>query len=325
MSAINLGPIKWGMQRDKDGHRDYTLVSKIVTTTKNDGPATVFNVPGVAAIGATWAIGNDLDLWAFCWPDWKVEQFASDQDGPGYLWTLSQHFSTRPLNRCQDNKIENPLSEPLKMGGGFSKRTIQGTKNKAGSLVTSSSGETFTGKNTEWEDNHSTVWVEANVASLPISTFTPMVDTLNDSPLWGQAARCIKLSNVTWTRNIYALCNYYFTVRYEFDINKNTFDRQIADEGSKVLLGWCPGSVYQQNRLDPLGIDPETFAFNFLNPNNFERYKDKDGNYLPKVSLDGLGRPAGMPGADAQHFISVQYYPQTNFLTLGIPTDFTTS
>ena len=47
--------------RDKDGKREYTVVYKVGTDDKNDGPLTVMQAFGIPSIGNILIAGNDLD------------------------------------------------------------------------------------------------------------------------------------------------------------------------------------------------------------------------------------------------------------------------
>jgi len=133
-----------------------------------------------------------------------------------------------------------------------------------------------------------------------------MVDTVNDSTLWGLSSRKVKLSNVSWTRNTYGLCYVYYTRNFEFDIDFTTFDRVTPDHGLMVLNGKWADDVWQL-------IPPSDST----DPRNFIRYKDKHANFA-KVFLDGSGKPVG-DVADSPD-IDIEYYDESNFLTLGIPT-----
>ena len=129
---------------------------------------------------------------------------------------------------------------------------------------------------------------------LPLETFTDMINTVNDATLWGLPKRTVKLSNVSWSRVLYGTCAFYFTVTYDFDIDFETFDRTIIDEGTRVLTK---------------GGDKD-------NKNDFEVYKDVNGENT-RVFLDGAGSALG-DGADPVE-IEIEYYKESNFLTLGIP------
>tara|TARA_R110000751_G_scaffold152635_1_gene257744 strand:- start:262 stop:1149 length:888 start_codon:yes stop_codon:yes gene_type:complete len=292
--AIVTGRVNWTGGRDKEGHRVYNI-TWLVNSTTAEGPEKIGGATGLAAIGSQWAYGSDLDAWALCYPTLKIKPVVKRE--PGEWWEVQQTFSTKPLNRCQDTEIENPLNEPANISGGFVKYTREVTKDRNGEPVESSSHEMFRGGSVEFDDNRPTVSISGNVLVLPLSTFAPMVDTVNDATLWGLAKRKIKLSNVSWERLLYGTCTFYYRLTYEFDIRMEGtgFDRVLIDEGTKVLK---PGG-------------------NVDDPRDFQVYKDGNGENT-RVLLDGAG--SALVNSASPFEITVEYYAESNFLTLGIPT-----
>lgn len=291
MASTLLGRLDWHGGRNREGHREYTIKWLIEAAT-SDGPVVIFNTSGLPAIGSTWSFGSDLDAWAFCTPDWKAKQILTKE--PNNYWALEQKFSTIPLKRCQDSSIENPLNEPDRISGSFTKYTREALRNYDGTLIKTSSHEQIRGREVERDDNRPNVTIEKNLSSHPLSTYAPMIDTVNDASLWGLDKRMIKLSNVSWTRKLYGTCTFYYTVSYEFDINYDTFDKKLIDKGTKVL---APGG------------DPSK-------PDDFIVYKDKQGENS-SVILDGAGEAwdgTGTPGE-----IDYEPYAESNFLLLGVP------
>jgi len=300
----------WGGDRDQEGHRTYHVVH-IVRALRSDGPYVVMQASGLPVVGSSWAFGNDFDPWAFCTPEMRVSihkekegDFSSRTNSLQY-WRVRQTFTTKPLNRCQDESIEDPLLEPPRYGGSFVKYVKEVQKDKDGNAILTSSRELVKGSLVEFDHNRPTVWVEMNSASLGLSTFAAMVDNVNDGAMWGLSARCVKLSNVTWERKIYGTCDFYYTRRFDFDIRYDTFDTSPIDSGVKAFGHW-----------DPEDKDTWTTTDHLL------AYKDKQGNY-GRVMLNGAGipiaddaDPVNIPGAP------VEYYPETNFFILGIPASF---
>ena len=288
-----MGRLDWSLQRDKDGHRDYSI-QWLVQTLKEDGPQVAASCPGLPAIGAQWSFGNDLDPWAFCWPTLTIKPVLTKE--PNRHWLIEQLFTTKPLKRCQDASIENPLDEPPRVSGSFIKFTKIDHKDRHGKIIKSSSHELFTGQQVEWNDNRPTVAIGLTMLSLPLAEYTAAVDTVNDANLWGLGPRKILLANVKWQRLLYGLCNFYYTVDYEFEINFKTFDRKIPDLGTKVL---APGG------------DKD-------NPKDFVAYRNPSDGELGKAFLDGNGN-AIADGADIVE-IDFEKYEESNFLDLDVPT-----
>ncbi len=315
------GRTGWSVRRTDNGHRNYSVKHKIETTDEEDGPAIVLSTVGLPTVGSVWGYGNDLDSWAFCLPEAEVK-FLGKQEASCW-WEVTNHFSTEPQERCQTTEIENPLDEPDRVGGSFTKLKKQAKVDRNDKPIANSSHELFTGSATEVDDSRPTVLIGKNVSSLPLVTFASMIDTVNDATLWGMAARTIKLTNVNWQRKLYGVCTYYYIVEYEFEINANTFDKTLLDIGTRVLKGkWVDNSWVG---LDPDEVPTENNPKNLKNSqiaSNFIQYKDETGQFGGdgKVLLDGKGRPLQDPNDDAITLGPFEYYPESNFLLLNIPT-----
>lgn len=321
MTALLLsGPRKWGpLTQDKEGHRTLKITYLVKTTSVNDGPRVVMDTPGLGVIGSVYAVGNDLDPWMFLMPERTISIHSEKEGDPARFWAVELNYSTRiESRRCQDEQIEDPLLEPDRISGSFIKFTKEVMRDKDGNAIRTSSHEIIRGPQVEFDDNRPTVTIEQNVASLGLETFSQMIDTLNDGPMWGLAARRVKLSNVSWSRKIYGTCNYYYTRSFEFEVNYNGWDKEALDEGTKVLHGhWedtgtgtSGGSNWVLDNIDGSPPDKD-------NPQHFDRYKDRNGENT-RVILNGQGEPL----ADGQNpvFIDIAYYSESNFFSLGIPT-----
>jgi len=300
------------MNRGRTGERSYKVTHLIKATNKLDGPFTVLNTPGLPAIGSSWNFGNDFDFWAFCTPELTIRPRLTKE--PNVIWELVQTFSTGRRSTCEEEIIEDPLLEPQKVSGGFAKFTEEIALDRFGKSIKNSSHEIIRGPQVEFDKSRHTIRIEQNVSKLDAGVFSPQIDTVNDSTLWGFTSRKVKLSDVQWERKVYGGCNYYYTRILDFETHPNTFDRTVLDEGTKVLRGsWndtCTKWV-----LDA-GVDK-------TNPLHFVRFKDCFGENMRTI-LDGNGEPwdpieTGTAGDDPGE-INIQYYPESNFLLLGIPT-----
>ncbi len=298
MATTLLGRTNWNLTIDKDGHRDYMIQWKVATDDPLDGPGTIHFTPDLPTIGATWTFGNDNDPWAFRWPTERITPVIDKEKQ--CFWIVEHLFTTRPLNRCQDTSIENPLLEPDRLSGSFVRFTKEAVEDKDGRLLKSSSHERFRGAVVEIDDNRPTVTIEKNILILPLALASSQVDTLNDAPLWGLNVRMVKLSNVSWQRVLFGVCGFFFIVSYEFDIDFATFDRRIPDEGTKRL-------------------NPDNPAADPSNPDDFVIYKDaNEENAGPtKALLDGAGQVLTNDADVFYHEFKI--YKESNFFLLGIP------
>ena len=303
MTATSLGPFEWGVSQDKDGHRDYTVRSKVQTTDYNDGPGIVMNAAGLPVIGSPWNFGNDFDPWALCWPTIEVEPIITDGDHV-YHWIVTNKFSTKPLNRCQNQSIQNPLLEPQKVSGAFTAYTKEAEQDKDGNPILSSSHEKIYG--IDQLDNRASVVIEQNVAGLGLNVFSQMINTVNDNPIWGMPARHVMLTNCAWSRKLWGTCTFYYTRRFEFEVRKDGFDLDdVADMGFKQFNGIDPN--------DPGRADPSNYVV-IKDPN--------DENTPVRLMLDGNGDVNSDPINNPTFLPTIQLYGESNFFTLGVPAVF---
>ena len=347
MPYIVHGRTVWSGRVDDAGHRTYQITFLIQTDDPDDGPALVIQTPGLPVPGTYWDYGNDVDVWAWCRPDMDVRFHGSQDNEPWYHWLVTCTFSTKPPSRdssqrqrCADARIEDPLLEPQKVSGSFTKYTEEFTRNHDGTPIVNSAWEQIRGPQVEFDRNRPQVRVEQNVADLELATFSNMVDTLNDAPLWGLPARAIKLTDASWERKYHGACSVYYTRSFTFDIAyrpnlvtglpEGAWDRKVMDEGAKVLHGhWGTGSGSVGWIVDdfysPAGVFLE--EANYLNPAHFIRAKDRNGENTRNI-LNGRGVPYDPSGAttgtgdDEIGIIDIRAYGESNFLLLGIPTVF---
>lgn len=320
-SVHGAGPRKQTGGRDHEGYREYTVVHIVKSTDIQDGPQVIMNASGLPTVGSYWQFGNDTDAWAFCTPYMKISPHMEKEGDATYFWAVEQKFTNKPMNRCNTTTIEDPTAEPQKVSGSFVRYTKEAVLDRYGTPVRSSSHEAFHGQQVEFDANRPTVHIEQNVASLGLSTFAPMIDTLNDATLWGLSARKIKLSNASWERHLYGVCSYYYTRIFDFDVSFEGFDRDIVDEGNKVLHGEWDKATGEWVLKNINGSAPDK-----NNPNHFMKAVDRFDNPI-RVPLNGEGVPISPSGtgtgtSGGLHTLHLEYYPESNFLTLNIPTSF---
>jgi hypothetical protein len=260
------------------------------------------NAAGLPAIGSTWNQGNDFDSWAYCWPNMEVTPVIERERSSS--WDVTQTFSTRPIMRCQDQQVSDPLQEPARISGSFLKYRRPLEYDKDGNTVRSSSHEPIVG--IEVDDVRPTVVIETNMAFVNLATYDSLVNTVNDAPLWGLPARCVLLSQIAWSRQLYGLCNFYYTQRLDFLIDSTTFDfDKIIDKGFMEFDSARFGAGTPAERK---------------NPKNYIRIVDKKGNASAEpLHLDNNGSIEEDPATNVNYRPTVQYYAESNLFQLGIP------
>jgi hypothetical protein len=294
------GIVDWGLDVDDNGQRSYYAVFQVktdpVTETEDDtdqGPAAVYNfITEAVPPGSLWAFGEDSDEWAFAHWDVSVKPVVTGENNA--LWHCRVPFRTQPVARCQYQPVTDPLLEPQIIEGSFSKYTKEVSYDRFGALITNSAWELLRGQVVEFDFNRPSVTIEQVVADLNYDQCAAMVDTVNDTPIWGFPSRCVKLSDFKWSRLLYGQYATYWKRKFTFDVNidldqfgnqSSGFDRTVLDEANKALHGqWsADGSTWM---LLPIGGSPPDPA----NPLHFDRLQDRFGNPMHAI-LNGFGVP----------------------------------
>lgn len=310
---------------DESGHRTYRITFLVHSDSKFDGPALVMQTPGLPVPGSIWAFGNDLDVYAWCRPGMRVRRAPTVRStGPVPDWHVERTFSTRPAapmggtssgrpggsgpgkggNRqgCHDGRVEDPLLEPQGVSGSFLRRPDEWGYDVNGDPILTSSYEEFPADKLGFEVVNPTVSVEQNVPALELALCTSMLNTLNNTSLWGLPARTWRLSEFDWERKYHGQCYPYYVRKFKFEANYHvivnpftgdpellpSWDKTLPDQGNKVLRGkW-------DRTADRYVVDSDADP---LAPKDFSRYQDKDGN-VTTVILNGAGRPYDAADAD---------------------------
>lgn len=350
MAGTIIGRYAWSLGVDNDGFREYKLTN-LIKCDVNDGPYIVWQTPGIPLPGAIWSYGNDVDPWAHCKRDSQVRRFGNYDNEPGNYWTIEQTFSTKGDTLCQNNTIENPLLQPDRISGGFINETREVANDLEGKAITNSAFEPIRGRQVEFEYNRPQVRIEQNVANLQLPLLCNMINTVNSIDMWGLPPRCIKLSNITWSREYYGQCLKYYKRTLEFDANFETFDRYVMDVGTKALHGKWVHLSSSPDDPDDWSLTPIKFKYfnetsgeyeiknrrpNPLRPGDFVQLLDRQG-HPTRYALNGKGVPAMTkayyfdplnpdkgynPGPRDPGVIKIKYYRESNFFQLGVPPTF---
>jgi len=281
--------LEWTGDQNKEGHRDFWITYKVETTDYADGPDTVLDASGLPLVGSIYNEGNDLNIWAYCRAERRAKQLQQRGGEKSKYWTVRCLFSTKPMDRCQDTPIEDPLLEPAKISGNFQKETRIYDVDRNGNAIETAAHQLLPETDREFRDSHPTVVISVNTSSLGLSTFASMVNTVNSATLWGMTARKILLSDVHWERKIQGSCVYYYTITLHFEIASNGFDKTVKAKGTHVL------------------DDEGDVALN----------TDTPGNPV-ETFINASGKAVNT--ADDAEEITIERYSESNFLTLGIPT-----
>lgn len=298
-AAVQGGPRIWGLTRDEDGHRDAKVTLLVVTEDVLDSPLTVLTASGTPIIGSAFDWGNEVDPWLLCHPNADITQVFPANE-PGNYYEITYTYSTRPIKRCQDAEIEDPLLEPAKISFGFSTYRKRVDRDANGVALLNLQHEPIDG--IEKDDSWPTIVIEQNILLMDLPLLTQVRDTLNSDPLWGFGARQIKLSACSGEEKYYGTCSKYWTRRLEFKV-KDTWDEEdIMNAGWKVIRGkWVKnGAIMEWVPDNDADVD---------NPADFVRAKDfQDQPFPNRIPVDLGGRPILDP-ADIEFLAPIPIYP----------------
>lgn len=303
MSCTLLGQTRWEGSRDAEGHRTWKITYRIACDY-TDGPANALQTPGLPIVGSYWIIDDDFDGWAWCRPDATVVPVQDVNRNNYFLVTMT--FGTKPPDkdkqRCNTTQIEDPLLEPPKIQGSFSRYTEEATYDRFGEPIVNSAWEQIRGPQVEFDKNRAGIKIQMNVLNLDLDILAGAADTVNMYPMWGCPYRSIKLSEPTWEKKYYGTCFVYFTVNLNFEVRikedpttgekVSGWDKDLQDEGTKVLNGhWGTQAVDGTTHwvLDKVGGPGGVLADPF-NPAHFIRFKDRNGENA-RLVLNGYGLP----------------------------------
>lgn len=305
MAIRTTGPRTWRFRRDEDGHRYYEVDWRVWTDSIYQSPAKILANWPLPVVGypynlATWFPGFDgVDTWAFCTPELNIAPAKDVAEGEPHLqWDVTQYFSTKQSWRCNTFPIENPLLEPYELSGDFTHEQREATVDKDNKPLMHPNYQPITGPQVERKFSYPNIAITFNVATLPLSTFTLLMNKVNDAPLWGLPARTIRFSDARWERKVYGSCFYYFRISYVFEINRDTFDPKVPAEGTVALReNGRPG-----------------------NPQDYVPVVNTQAGEYTSALLDSEGRAVRDPRY--QFIQTLKIAEEGDLLLLGIPTTF---
>ena len=298
MSAYLVGLKSHSLTRDEDGHRTYDVTWQFRTDSYLDGPEIVLaavntQLPG---LGSAYSIDNDYDPWAFLTPDLSISVHKDVEEGdPALDWTVTTRYTTKPMARCMFPPIDNPLLEPYTLSGDFVHVSREMKVDKNNKPLRHPNFEPITGPEVEDKVSYPSVTIGFNTGTLPLSTYVLLINKVNDAPLWGVPARCVRFTDAKWERVLYGSCFYYYKVTYTFEFNLETFDKKVPAMGMKI------------KKEGAIGDKPEDFVV----------AKDDKGENMDVVFLNQFGEAVDK---EKDVYIQTLEIPKEgNLLLLGIP------
>lgn len=244
MSAGTALLKNWTLDTDEEGHRDYTLTWGVETDDALDGPDTAFTAAGLPTPGASLNVGNAVDAWAFY--NRKGSARLRKVNANRKAWDITTVFSSRPPKRCNTSAFEDPLLEPHRVSGDFSQAMEEALQDNAGDPIANSSEQRYTGALVQKPTSRPIVKLQMNVAWIDLDWMAAYADSVNSDVWWSQPVRTIKCTVGPWERRNYGTCNFFFVVNFTFELNRNTWDYILLDEGTRVKVAGSSPARYAQ-------------------------------------------------------------------------------
>ena len=232
--------------------REYTVVYKVVTDDRNDGPSTVMDAFGIPEIGDIYAPGNDFDNAATV-----ISKSPRQGDSPLY-WEVDVTYTT-DIDEADLHNIDNPLLEPPEITYGFQPRSIlvPGQYNdplgppgdhgwEAG--IFAPNGELFEPQ-PEVEIDEPVITISRNVFTFDQQAFRSLANCVNADFFDGAEPRQLKLKAPQAVRKFHKGIGFYWVVSYSLIFRWETWDIQILNQGHFYWSGGKPTSVWSTTTL----------------------------------------------------------------------------
>ena len=227
-------PWDWSKDSTEEGDEVYTLQWKVNTTSVYDGPDVAWTAPGLPYPGASLAVGNTINPWAFFQGKGSAKLVSVNDNRK--LWNLTTTFSTKAIKRCSENRTTDPLLEPPRVKGSFSQVMEEAVADKDGNPIQNTVKQRYTGSVVQTPKSRPVVELEMNVAWINLAWLAEYADTVNSNVQWGQAVRTIKCTVGPWERVMYGSCFYYFVVRFTFELKTDKWDLHLPNIASRVRV-----------------------------------------------------------------------------------------
>ena len=288
-------------QKTGEGYLTYTLVQRVLTNSRSDGPKTVLSHADVPTVGDTYAFGSETDTTAFFTganPSYQGEEESL------MVWLVTSTFSNAP-SASSDRDPTEPPGDPLDEPPVVEVVTTKGKKailfDITGDLIASSAGEPYDPVQ-EVDDTRYILRTTRNQATVDPGFYATYRDTMNAGAFAGFVPYELKVEIPGAFKVLYKSDGTkYYQVVWEFSVNTNPggWNLRLYDYGMYKVVG---GAV-----VDGKVVGGELVALT-----------DKTGNALtaPRL-LDGAGGVLDI-GADPVQLPSFLVYDVRDFSALGL-------
>lgn len=290
MSISSITPLFAGSGTiDDKFKRSYSITWQVVTTTGNDGPATVLTAVRAAVLNY-YSYGSEADLGAFLK---SMSCSLKDQQNDFTVWIVTGEYSSDKDKRdSSTTATENPLARHWDVS--WSTETYQrvATKDIDGDPIQNTADEDFVDP-AEVERSRLQLTVRRNEAYFDAAKMLTYVDTVNKRKFYGSEPQTAKIKSISASEKVEN------TEEGQFRYYEVTYVIQFRQEG------WLLSLLNQGLRKK-------------ISDGVYVKMKDESGQPLTKpVLLNEAGDD--VLGADEDPvFIDFQVYEEKDFGALNL-------
>jgi len=299
--GISSGGSEGGI--NERGQREYTVVYKVSTDDRSDGPQAVRTAFGIPNTGDSYIRGNDVDF-----PAIVVGKSVTQVDA--FEWEVTCNYSTindDDPTGFRPEAIDNPLQEPAEVSYGFQSRRILipgsyndpiGPPSDKGweQGIFAPNGELFDPQ-PEAEISEPVLRIKRNVAASEFvaADLMALANCVNFDVFMGAEARQLKLSAPEAERRFHKNIGFYWTLNYAIAFRWETWDIQILNQGHYYWPSGKPSGVWGTTQLPSV-----------------KRLLSGDVRLI-NLTIDGKENTSDTPT-----FTRIRFYREINFSALNL-------
>ena len=220
-----------------DGGPVYVREFTAYCSSALDGPKTIINSGTFPTVGSSWIYGSEIDPLVICQ---SVSVNKQDEHGlwtdgtPCWIWDVRCEFRVEQADSTTPpNQPENPLLRPVIIRFGTSFYTEASIKDINDNVIENSAKEAFPPH--EIEKPIFEFEFVRNEASSPASFALSYVGKINQSTIWGGAAKTIRCQSITSDKQ-YENSYEFYQVTYRFAYKRDKWQLILIDNGFNELV-----------------------------------------------------------------------------------------
>lgn len=231
---------------DLEGVREYSVVYKVTSDDKRDGPKQILSAFGVPNVGDIYVSGNDTDVAAVV-----INKTANPVEA--FEWEVEVTY-TNDLTDAPVGFKDNPFSQPAEISYGFQNRRILIPGRYNDPLgppgdqawqqgIFAPNGELFDPQ-PEVEISEPVLTIKKNVQSIDGAALMALANCVNSDYFQNAQPRQLKLNAPQATRKWHKQYGFYWEVSYGMAYRWETWDIQLLNQGTYYFAGGKPTSVW---------------------------------------------------------------------------------